>query len=371
MKTNIFFLLALALTIASCGGGNSTTTSTQTAPPLYDILAQISKLHDGIFDCDKIHDSAGTASHLSFCLNPGDDMATFHDLDCFAIKGGGFLVNFYSYGDPIEPVSELYTYQDGTLSKTDISKYLPALSIGDFYTNAGQFPKPAYDKLTDIIASHLQYIVSDGHLMVQMNPWEESGEGFVMPAVLNGLTQKTGGEPFPEIIFNWDGERFTRDPASKPVEEDLKYFQTADNAHIAQEIWNAILTQYDPVEKVKNPGADAIAANRQRIRENSPTNAEFVYSGGGINFYQTLACYKQTNGHWLAIVLNGSGAMNDLTVYDYDGTSVNERKKFFNQDFLRRYNISEMSPDGLITYDDTDGNSGEIYFRWDGEKFVK
>ena len=155
----------------------------------------------------------------------------------------------------------------------------------------------------------------------------------------------------------------TEQPAASATEQPA-----APDASIAKEIWYALLDKYDPVEDAPNPSADDIAANRKRVRENSPTNAEFVYSGGGINFYKTLACYKQNNGHWLAIVLNGSGAMNDLTVYDYDGTTITERKNFFTDAFLRRYNISEMDTDGLITHDD---NDNETYFRWDGEQFAK
>ncbi len=197
-------------------------------PPLYDILAEISKLHDGIFSREKIQEEdLSTESHISFELNPEGDAMSFHNLDCFAMNDGGFFVCFRSYGY-MEPVVETFIYKDGVLSKTDLQKYMQPLTINDFYSNADKFPKPAYDCLTSIIESKLKYMVSDGKLNIGMEVWQVGENGYEIPAALSGFEEKDPNELTPEIQLIWNGEKFVRDPENKPVEEDLKYFESVN-----------------------------------------------------------------------------------------------------------------------------------------------
>ena len=186
----------------------------------------ISKRHNGLYARKKIHETEpelNTENHLYFELNPGGDAMSFHDLDCFGIRGGGFLVNFYCDGYMV-PLTETFVYQDGKLTETHLYKYIPQPSINQFYANADKFPKPVYDFFVNKIESGLTLHVDEGKLVGKIDVWQEGSEGYELPAVIKGLEKKTDEYIVPQIKYIWNGERFVIDPDYKPLTEDLKYF---------------------------------------------------------------------------------------------------------------------------------------------------
>ena len=151
-----------------------------------------------------------------------------------------------------------------------------------------------------------------------------------------------------------------------------------DEAHIAKQVWYAWLEGDDPIgiaEPDQKPSDEIIAANRKRVKEHSATVAEFIAEGVE-GFSETIACYKYTqgdkSGKWLVLkYLDGRGGGNTVTVYDYDGKEFNRLDNYFSADFLRDVYLAEFAADGFLSYEDSNGNSDEILYKWNGVKFVK
>lgn len=165
-----------------------------------------------------------------------------------------------------------------------------------------------------------------------------------------------------DAVYTWNGEKFVLKPTM----------------NIAKQVWYAWLEGDDPIgiaEPDQKPSDEIIAANRKRVKEHSATVAEFIAEGVE-GFSETIACYKYTqgdkSGKWLVLkYLDGRGGGNTVTVYDYDGKEFNRLDNFFPKEFLRDVYLAEFDANGFLSYEDSDGNSDEILYKWNGEKFVK
>ncbi|MBQ3710556.1 MAG: hypothetical protein II887_07620 [Bacteroidales bacterium] len=175
----------------------------------------------------------------------GDEEEMHVASDCFPLKDSGYAVIFSRAGGCCLCYSTSYytcRFDDGAL--TEMENLLPSPTIGDFYANADQFPKEAYDILSGSSRIY-QYDESLKQLTVTLDPYgcEESIRVF-LPKAIRGLYLKIDEsfedftedqqrealgagnyDIFPKIAYNWDGEKFLRDADNKPLEEDLKYFR--------------------------------------------------------------------------------------------------------------------------------------------------
>jgi hypothetical protein len=166
-----------------------------------------------------------------------------------------------------------------------------------------------------------------------------------------------------KIDFTWDGEKFV----PKEVTDG-----------IAMRFWRRILQGYDPIGRLEGdevPSAEMIAGNLKRIKEESGNVAVYVAEGVE-GFTETAACYPKTDGSWFVLFYLASSNNPDhrLTVYDFDGSNITRRDNYFPDDFLKdgRYLTSNsFGVDELSVVRDTDAEEEVVWYKWNGEDFVK
>lgn len=196
------------------------------------------------FEEAEIHEENDDPEHCWFMIFGEEEVNTVSS-DCFPLNDGGYAVIVTNSGGCCLCYYDEYNtyyYNNGVLTATE--DLLPKVTIDDFYANADQFPEEAYDELVDCTRGYY-YDDSIKQLVVTLDPYgcEESIRVF-LPKAIRGLylkidesfedfTEDQQREAlgagnysiFPQVAFNWDGEKFVRDANNKPLEEDLKYFQ--------------------------------------------------------------------------------------------------------------------------------------------------
>ena len=262
-------LLALALAIASCGGGKTTQNtsdgsqsadSTKTVETIGNTADEPSTT-DNATDSVVIQVARILAAQKDNPLTEDDvklyiktytsiyNRLNIHDFQPKGIDGYGVSIHCYPYstgGYYVLVIWELngfrhgkeyhsYTFKDGKLAETQSP--LPTPGMDDFFANADQFPKDAYDEIKKRIPFY-DYHWYYEKMIVSFNCFEyvggKSNMGYKVPETLqtyfNALTGD-GGEHYrgmPCIKYRWDGEKFVLDSDSdnKPFKEDLTYFGT-------------------------------------------------------------------------------------------------------------------------------------------------
>ena len=336
MKKIIIPLLALALTIASCGGGttqtqggdtNTTLSKAESAkevespsePLARNIMKQIletqktlltkAEYDDIKWDCDLSSEHIFVQSTLAQ-----------YSLDCFPKGNDGYLVLFAivipdGYG--VTEEYNFFTYKNGVIAKT--KDFLPKPQITDFYANSNQFPKDAVEALNEMINddySRLCYY-SDNAFNIGF-PYDSDN----LPTPLRKFKRKE--EPqFPTIRYLWDGEKFVRDPKDKPLEEDLKYFDihpTGDFASSGKSIDDLYSLSKDNLSVAegdlnRDGKKDLVAAEKQ--------GGQLAVYLGGEDGYTLFKTYKTIN-NITAQIFNDTTLYIEATFVDEDNDSRSE-----------------------------------------------
>ncbi len=169
------------------------------------------------------------------------------DIHCFPYKDDGCavvvildLVCDYC-GMASSKEYKLFSYKDGAITK--INNLLPKPGIDDFYANAADFPKDTYNDLKKAIASTIWYSVTDdAKLLATAEVVKWDGEDRILAKSLVPLIDNNESWDFPSTSYIWDGEKFVRDPESKPLTQDLKVFgiATEESKSNLKEMWEKI-----------------------------------------------------------------------------------------------------------------------------------
>ena len=231
----ILIPLAIALTIASCGGratapADKNTEQPQASPDkeriAYNILNTIAEIKVDNFGKDAFNEIYWNGEndyyeHLELIF---DEYAYF--FDCFPLKNGGYYVLFQN---------ETFTYKDGKLVKGP--NFLPKPSIDDFFADADKFPKDAHDAIQKKVetASSAYYDKDAEQLLVYVGIRNHDKEGNVsFPKALEKLIALDTDDnvpydmKYPNVRYIWNGEQFVRDPENKPLEGFAKYLGVSE-----------------------------------------------------------------------------------------------------------------------------------------------
>ncbi len=232
----ILIPLAIALTIASCGGratvpADKNTEQPQASPDkeriAYNILSAIAEIKVDDFGKDAFNEIYWNGEndyyeHLE--LHIFDEYAYF--FDCFPLKNGGYYVLFQN---------QTFTYKDGKLVKGP--NFLPKPSIDDFFADADKFPKDARDAIQKKVetASSAYYDKDAEQLLVYVGIRNHDKEGNVsFPKALEKLIALDTYDDvpydmkYPNVRYIWNGEQFVRAPENKPLEGFAKYLGVSE-----------------------------------------------------------------------------------------------------------------------------------------------
>ena len=146
---------------------------------------------------------------------------------------------------------------------------------------------------------------------------------------------------------------------------------------IIKDVVDDLVTFYDPYgmfEGEETISAERVAANRKEIKIISPTMAQFEADGTAEAFTETFACYRHKNGTWVVLdyFKDDTSPFCKIGAYEFEEGKLNWLSGFIPDDFLKGAYIEEFDANGFTIERDTpDGNTDEVYYKWNGEKFVE
>ena len=146
---------------------------------------------------------------------------------------------------------------------------------------------------------------------------------------------------------------------------------------IIKDVLDDLVTFYDPYgmfEGEETISADRVAANRKEIKILSPTMAQFEAEGTAETFTETFACYQHKNGTWVVLdyFKDDTSPFCKMGAYEFKNGKLNWLSDYLPKDFLKNAYIDEFDANGFVIVRDTpEGNVDEIYYKWNGEKFVE
>lgn len=260
-------------------------------PELAERLENFDLLLPDCDDCEELFDG-----HLG-------DIETGR-LDCFPFTKGGYFVIFrdFDFCDCAHIAYYTYIYRDGRLTKDET--LLPDPRIDDYYSNADKFPEEGRKALEMLMTeNNYLYDANTGQLNVNFSIWECDEYGSHMPVALKGFDRKDD-DPVPTIAYNWNGEKFVRDPQNKPLTEDLAYFEQFSpecKATVAYKV-SRLLDSTAHNENCENE-------HHFSFREEGPDAPSF-----------DVMCFPLTKGGYLVITgKNAQYGLHKYTAYTYDG----------------------------------------------------
>jgi hypothetical protein len=160
-------------------------------------------------------------------------------------------------------------------------------------------------------------------------------------------------------------------------EEDGGDDVSANGNGIINDVVNDLVTFYDPYglcEGDEKPSADQIAENRKKIKIASPTMAKFESGGTAETFTETFACYQHKNGTWVVLdyFKDDKSPFCKMGAYEFKNGKLQWLTDYIPKDFLKNAYIEEFDANGFVLERDTpEGNTDEVYYKWNGEKFVE
>ena len=280
----------------------------------------------------------GNEEHCEFYVYGNEDEDegdAFIVSQCYPLKEGGYAVIFtrtsgccLCYYDDYST----YYYENGLL--TEATDLLPQTTINDFYSNADNFPKKAYDELDGCYKRYL-FDAKTNQLLITLDPYIciESIRVY-LPKALRGLYLKIDEdfedlteseqrdaigegnfELFPKIAFQWDGEKFVRDPDSKPLEEDLKYFNKFDEF---------IKHAYDINDLIRGDGCMDLAEDLNGDGFTDFVNNDYewqelvIYLNDGNNEYNRFGVYECLEKSYISNYSVTDGIL-EISVYGDSG----------------------------------------------------
>ena len=167
------------------------------------------------------------------------------------------------------------------------------------------------------------------------------------------------------------------DPSDFFDDEDDGGDVSANDGNIINDVVNDLVTFYDPYgmfEGEENISAERVAANRKDIKILSPTMAKFQATGPAETFSETFVCYKHKNGTWVVLdyFKDDTSPFCRMSAYEFKNGKLNWLSDFIPKDFLKGAYVEEFDANGFTIERDTpDGNTDEVYYKWNGEKFVE
>ena len=160
-------------------------------------------------------------------------------------------------------------------------------------------------------------------------------------------------------------------------EEDGGDDVSANGNGIINDVVNDLVTFFDPYglcEGDEKPSADQIANNRKKIKIVSPTMAKFESGGTAETFTETFACYQHKNGTWVVLdyFKDDNSPFCKMSAYEFKNGKLKWLTDYLPKDFLKNAYIEEFDANGFVIERDTpEGNIDELYYKWNGEKFVE
>ena len=152
---------------------------------------------------------------------------------------------------------------------------------------------------------------------------------------------------------------------------------SANGNGIIYDVVNDLVTFFDPYglcEGDEKPSADQIANNRKHIKIVSPTMAKFESGGTAETFTETFACYQHKNGTWVVLdyFKDDNSPFCKMGAYEFKNGKLQWLSDYLPKDFLKNAYIEEFDANGFVIERDTpEGNIDELYYKWNGEKFVE
>ena len=203
---------------------------------------------------------------------------------------------------------------------------------------------------------------------------------------------------YPKNFNSWDNlhrKMAAKYPSDEDYQREIEYinreepdpsdFEDYDDSgdgnvstnDIIKDVLDDLVTFYDPYgmfEGEETISAERVAANRKEIKIISPTMAQFEADGTAEAFTETFACYRHKNGTWVVLdyFKDDNSPFCRMSAYEFKNKELNWLSGFIPDDFLKGAYIEEFDANGFTIERDTpDGNTDEVYYKWNGEKFVE
>jgi len=203
---------------------------------------------------------------------------------------------------------------------------------------------------------------------------------------------------YPKNFNSWDNlhrKMAAKYPSDEDYQREIEYinreepdpsdFEDYDDSgdgnvstnDIIKDVLDDLVTFYDPYgmfEGEETISAERVAANRKEIKIISPTMAKFQATGPAETFSETFACYRHKNGTWVVLdyFKDDNSPFCKIGAYEFEEGKLNWLSGFIPDDFLKGAYIEEFDANGFTIERDTpDGNTDEVYYKWNGEKFVE
>ena len=238
-------LLALALSTASYGGGDTTQNTIDSSGPVDSAAIQVARIlavQKGN-PLDKKDLELYSPSPYSNPLEiqefrPHGYEGYTLSIVCYPYNTGGYYVLViwdWVFDRPDDEDYYSYKFKDGILTRT--KSLLPTPGIDDFFANANQFPKDAYDEIQKRIPFY-EYSASVGSVVASFKCFDYIGGkyflGYKVPKPLqtyfkSRIQYGDDDEGFYDgipcgVSYKWDGEKFVMSPNHKPLKEDITFF---------------------------------------------------------------------------------------------------------------------------------------------------
>ena len=378
MKKSLIIIPAIALTLASCGGngnGNGnvrdgrpsvstteTTTPTESATPTAPAEdTGKGALPELIFD--------NLTYSKNFTAKDSDILPIIKTAKRVVIKGDKMTISDGKNEIPLqldlasseeEAWPDSYRWKFSTIATKDIPSF--TFAISSEYEEA-------------CVARNMDPKTRFIHLEAT-NLWTLSPKGFNS---WGNLHRKMAAKYPSDEDYQQAIDYINRE---EPDLSDLEDYDDSGDGNVSsndiiKDVLDDLVTFYDPYgmfEGEETISAERVAANRKEIKIISPTMAQFEASGTAEAFTETFACYRHKNGTWVVLdyFKDDNSPFCKMGAYEFEEGKLNWLSGFIPDDFLKGAYIEEFDANGFTIERNTpDGNTDEVYYKWNGEKFVE
>ncbi len=372
MKKSFIIIPALALTLASCGGNGrdgrpsvsttESTTPTESATPTAPAEdTGKGALPELIFD--------NLTYSKNFTAKDSDILPIIKTAKRVVIKGDKMTISDGKNEIPLqldlasseeEAWPDSYRWKFSTIATKDIPSF--TFAISSEYEEA-------------CVARNMDPKTRFIHLEAT-NLWTLSPKGFNS---WGNLHRKMAAKYPSDEDYQREIEYIN---SEEPDLSDLEDYDDSGDGNVSsndiiKDVVDDLVTFYDPYgmfEGEETISAERVAANRKEIKIISPTMAQFEADGTAETFTETFACYRHKNGTWVVLdyFKDDTSPFCKIGAYEFEEGKLNWLSGFIPDDFLKGAYIEEFDTNGFTIERDTpDGNTDEVYYKWNGEKFVE
>ena len=372
MKKSLIIIPAIALTLASCGGNGrdgrpsvsttETTTPTESATPTAPAEdTGKGALPELIFD--------NLTYSKNFTAKDSDILPIIKTAKRVVIKGDKMTISDGKNEIPLqldlasseeEAWPDSYRWKFSTIATKDIPSFTFAISS-------------EYEEAS--VARNMDPKTRFIHLEAT-NLWTLSPKGFNS---WGNLHRKMAAKYPSDEDYQQAIDYINRE---EPDLSDLEDYDDSGDGNVSsndiiKDVLDDLVTFYDPYgmfEGEETISEERVAANRKDIKILSPTMAKFQATGPAETFSETFVCYKHKNGTWVVLdyFKDDTSPFCKIGAYEFKNKELNWLSDFIPDDFLKGAYIEEFDANGFTIERDTpDGNTDEVYYKWNGEKFVE